>query len=228
MFQDLSVATPVLEDFYSETYRVNVNAYDTQSSIVGEDWVSDTDLSAGGHLVVQAGELISPTQGVNGGNYQNQSDGGIILHGPDSNVDYSGVTGEVVYYRKIQNNTGSTMFNLEMELLGDGELVSGDSVLAGNQFKMFMKLPSGSKTNGQTGWCDCTKDFFTGQYDDGDGLLKQKLDALLPSSNKYTFGVNGVGIDDFIIIKIIADASWTGHLSSINVEWDTVRYVFNY
>ena len=228
MFQDLSVATPVLEDFYSETYRVNVNAYDTQSSIVGEDWVSDTDLSAGGHLVVQAGKLISPTQGINGGNYQNQTDGGIILHGPDSNVDYSSVAGEVVYYRKIQNNTGSTMFNLEMELLGDGELVSGDSVLTGNQFKMFMKLPSGSKTNGQTGWCDCTKDFFTGQYDDDDGLLKQKLDALLPSSNKYTFGVNGVGIDDFIIIKIIADASWTGHLSSINVEWDTVRYVFNY
>ena len=91
-----------------------------------------------------------------------------------------------------------------------------------------MKLPQGTLTNGNTGWCDLTKDFHTGEYDDGDGLLKQKLESVLPSSNLYTFGVNGVGIGDYVIIKVIADSSWTGHLSSINVEWDTKRYVVKY
>jgi len=228
MYQDISVTTDTLEDFYGEQFRIDPGQYDAQVDISGTDWVSVNDLSAGGHLIVQAGKLLSPLQSVNSGNFQNQTDGGIILHGPDNNVDYSSIVGELVYYRKIKNDTGSTMFNLEMTIEGDGTLVPDSEILDGNKFKMFMKLPSGSKTNGQTGWCDCTKDFFTGQYDDGDGLLKQKLDAELPASNKYTFGVNGVGIDDFVIIKIIADSSWTGHLSSINVEWDTVRYVFNY
>ena len=120
------------------------------------------------------------------------------------------------------------MFNLDLEIEGSGELISDDRPLSGDRFRMYMKLPSGTTTNGSTGWCDLTKDFFTGQYDDDDGLLKQKLQPVLPSENKYTFGINGVGIDEFVIIKIIADSSWTGHLSSINVKWNTVRYVFNY
>ena len=228
MYQDLDTSNDVVEDFYGEVFRINPGQYDNQSAIAGEDWVSVNDLSAGGHLIVQAGNLLSPLAAINVGNFMNQDDGGIIANGPDNNVDYSGVTGELTYYRKIRNNTESTMFNLEMEIGGDGTLVGGDEVLDGNKFKMFMKLPSGAKTNGQTGWCDLTKDFFTAQYNDDDGLLKGKLDNLLPSTNKYTFGVNGVGIDEFVIIKIITDASWTGHISLINVTWDTVRYVFNY
>ena len=119
------------------------------------------------------------------------------------------------------------MFNLTMEIEGDALLVGGDDTLDTNKFKMFMKLPAGTKTNGETGWCDLTKDFYTGQYGDDAGLLRNKLDTTMPMSNKYTFGVNGVGINDWVIIKLVADASWTGYLSSISITWDTVRYVFN-
>lgn len=228
MYQDVSQCNETYEDFFSETYRINPGAYDTQGDIAGEDWNSLNDLSAGGHMIVSGGKLLSPLMGINGGNYKNQTDGGIIANGPENNVDYSGITGEIVYYRKIQNDTGSTMFNIKLEIEGDGELVSAQTPLASNFFRMFIKLPQGTLTEGSTGWCDLTKDFHTGEYDDGDGLLKQKLQPILPSENLYTFGVNGVGIGDHVIIKVIADSSWTGHLSSINVEWDTKRYVVKY
>ena len=227
LFQDLGEATPILEDFYNETYRMEPHGMATQTDVQNNGWDSTIDRSGGGHLIVQNGQLISPLVGVNGGDYRNTIDGGIVVNGPDSNVDYSGVAGTLEYYRRVQNNTGSTMFNFTLAIEGDGEPVSSDAVLDTNKFKIFAKLPSGTKTNGQTGWCDLTKDFYTGQYSDDDGLLKKALDTTMPLNNKYTFGTNGVGIDDHFIIKIIVDSSWTGHFSSMSITWDTVRYVFN-
>lgn len=225
MYQDVSQSSETFEDFFGEEYRINPGIYDTQVDVVGENWSSLDDLSSGGHLIVSGGKLLSPTNGINIGNYRNQADGGIIANGPDNNVDYSGITGELVYYRKIQNDTGSTMFNINVEIEGLGQIVSNQTPLASDFFRMFIKLPQGTLTQGNTGWCDMTKDFHTGEYGDNGGLLKQKLQPILPCSNLYTFGVNGVGIGDCVIIKVIADSSWTGHLSSINVEWDTKRYV---
>lgn len=227
LFQDLSAATPIVEDFYNEAYRVETHAFATQTDVVNNTWDSTTDRSAGGHLIVQDGKLLSPLISTNGGNFLNTTDGGIIEDGPSANVDYSAVAGELEYYRKIQNNTGSTMFNFTLAIEGEGTPVASDATLDGNKFKIFAKLPSGTKTNGQTGWCDLTKDFYTGQYNDNDGLLKKALDTEMPLNNKYTFGTNGVGIDDHFIIKIIVDSSWTGHFSSMSITWDTVRYVFN-
>ena len=227
LFQDLSEATATLEDFHNETHRVEPHAFGTQTDVSNNGWDSSVDRSGGGHLIVQAGQLKSPLQSINGGNFLNLNDGGTVERGPDGNVDYSGITGTLEYYRKVQNNTGSTMFNFTLAIEGDGLPVSASSVLDTNKFKIFAKLPAGTKTNGQTGWCDLTKDFYTGQYSDDDGLLKKALDTTMPLNNRYTFGTNGVGIDDHFIIKIIVDASWTGHFSSMSITWDTVRYVFN-
>lgn len=227
MFQDISESTFTLEDFHNETYRVNPAIYNSQSEISSESFDSSIDRSSGEHLIVQAGKLLSPLASINGGNFRNTADGGIIPNGPNDNVDYSTVTGELTFYRKFKNNTGSTMFSLLLDIEGEATIVGDEQVLSGDNFKMYMKLPLGSKTLGQTGWCDLTKDFYTGQYSDGDGLLRNKLDAIMPMENTYTFGTNGVGIDDWVIIKIVADASWTGYLSSISITWDTKRYVIN-
>ena len=227
LFQDLSQASVVFEDFQNETYRLEPHAFGTQSIIGNQTWDSSIDRSMGGHLIVQNGRLKSPLQSINGGNFLNTADGGIIPRGPSANVDYSAVSGNLEYFRKVQNNTGSTMFNFTLVIEGDGVPVGSGAVLDTNKFKIFAKLPLGTKTLGQTGWCDLTKDFYTGQYNDNDGLLKKALDTTMPLNNKYTFGTNGVGIGDHFIIKVVVDASWTGYFSSMTITWDTVRYVFN-
>jgi hypothetical protein len=47
-----------------------------------------------------------------------------------------------------------------MEIEGNALLVAGDDTLDTNKFKMFMKLPAGTKTNGETGWCDLRNQRF--------------------------------------------------------------------
>ena len=117
------------------------------------------------------------------------------------------------------------MFGFDITINGDGTLVSDSATLSGNDFKMYIKLPRGTKTQGETGWCDASKDFLTGKYADNDGLLRFSLDDSLPSTNTYTTGINGVGISDCIIIKIVTDSTWTGQLNNISVTWDASRNV---
>lgn len=225
LFQETSGTTVLQEDFTGELYRLENNSYDLQSELAGGQFNSSLNRTSSPALIVENGKLVSSVGAFNLGNYRTVADSGIVVYGPSQNVDYSGFSGELTYIRKFQNNTGSTMFGFDISISGDGTMIPNESSFSGNAFKMYIKLPRGTKTNGETGWCDATKDFLTGKYQDNDGLLRFSLDNSLPATNTYTTGINGVGISDYIIIKIVADSTWTGQLNHISVSWDANRNV---
>ena len=133
----------------------------------------------------------------------------------------------MTYLRKFENNTSFTMFNLTITFEGEGNLVPA-SVLRDNlNFHAYIKLPYSQSTNGQTGWLDLGTNFVTNRYADGYGALRYKLQSLLPCENKYTLGTNGCGISDSVIIKVITNDNWKGHISSIKVKWDTKYHGIN-
>ena len=71
-----------------------------------------------------------------------------------------------------------------------------------------------------TGYMDLAKAFSTGQVNNNDGCLEGSLDANIDSggaTNTVTFGTQFVGNNEYIVIMIKADASFTGHISEISI-----------
>jgi hypothetical protein len=66
---------------------------------------------------------------------------------------------------------------------------------------------------------DLAKAFATGQVSDGDGCLNGSLDSSLNASNAGTFGTQSAGANEYIVVKIEADASWTGNISQMSISW---------
>ena len=66
---------------------------------------------------------------------------------------------------------------------------------------------------------DLATAFATGQVGDNDGCLEGALDSSLNATNTVTFGTQFVGANEYIVIKIQADAAFTGHISQITVSW---------
>ena len=83
---------------------------------------------------------------------------------------------------------------------------------------VLVKLPTTTSAF-ETGWMDLAIAFATGQTSDGDGCLQGSLDSSLNATNVVTFGTQGVGSNEYVAIKIEADASWTGSISSMSVSW---------
>ena len=61
--------------------------------------------------------------------------------------------------------------------------------------------------------------FATGQTTDGSGCLNGSLDASLNATNDITFGTQSAGANEYIVIKVEADASWTGNISQMSISW---------
>ena len=219
-------STVLSENFSGETYRLQSSTYNNQSDVGSGTWNSSSGIAAGGPvghvggLMVYNNSLVSPTNGINGGDFRNSSDGGIILNGPSGNVNYSGTGGSKHYYRRFTNNTGGskTDFNLSMNTSGTN-IVSSDTSLSSTNVHVFVKLPQ--NTDGfSTAWLDIRKAFATGQVDsDGDGCLVGTFDSSANSTNRCTFGTQSAGNNEYIILRVQADASWTGNISQISVSW---------
>ena len=82
----------------------------------------------------------------------------------------------------------------------------------------MVKLPTTTSAF-ETGWMDLAVAFATGQTSDGDGCLDGSLDSSLNATNTVTFGTQSAGSNEYIVVKIEADASWTGYISSMSVSW---------
>ena len=89
---------------------------------------------------------------------------------------------------------------------------------SGQEIKVFIGLPE-TPSGFTTGFLDLGVDFATNQYSDGDGCLLGLLDTSLDATNRATLGVNSVGDNEYIIIKIVAPDSWTGNISNISISW---------
>ena len=66
---------------------------------------------------------------------------------------------------------------------------------------------------------DLATAFSTGQVGDNAGCLEGSLDSSLNATNTVTFGTQFVADDEYIVIKVTADAAFTGYISNITVSW---------
>jgi hypothetical protein len=163
--------------------------------------------------------LYSPNQGGVSGDFRNTADGGSITNGPSSNVNYSGISsGLRTFYRYFQNTSGGSKSNWSLTVAGSGTIVSQGTALNSSRIHILAKLPTTSSTFA-TGWMDLAVAFATGQVGDAAGCLDGSLDSSLNATNSGTFGTQSVGANEYIVIKIEADAAWTGYISSMSISW---------
>ena len=219
-------SSSVNENFSGENYRLKDAAYPDQAS-VSNSWDSTISLESGDPehntgLIVYNGQLRYPSNAglpSDLGDFRDESEGG-SLNAPIGNPDYSGASGERVWYRKFQNNTGASQSNLTVSIQGSGTTIGTGASPTGNEVKVFIKMPvNTANPPSETGYLDIGKPFATNQYADDDGALLGDLDSTIPSNVKCTLGVNSVRDDEWIIIKIVANDSWTGYVSNVSVSW---------
>jgi hypothetical protein len=206
------------ENFRGEDRRLVSGAYGAQANVTdaGNAWDSTTSIAATSDLLVHDQKLMYPTQGTNSGDFST------IANGPAGNVDYSGANGDRTYYRKYQNNSNSSKTTFTLEVNGSGTTIvtNGTALNNATNIQVYVKLPNTTQAQ-TTGWMDIATAFSTGQTGDDAGAFSGSFNAT-PSgsnSNTITFGTVFAADDDYIMIKVVAGQSWTGHLSNIEVDW---------
>jgi hypothetical protein len=209
------------ETFIDEVYRITSGSYDTQTAAVNGTWDSEISLNSGGGAtpgyddgLVQigtseySGRLYSPSSTA----LPNNGDFSALVNGESGNPDYSVETGTRRYFRKIENTTLSDLYNLTITTTKAGTTFN-NSALGTSNANFFIKIP------GQTGWMDISQAFGYGDILDDDGALISTATNDTDSGNNVhnvTFGTASVASGDYVVIKMEADASWTGYLSQID------------
>ena len=227
LIYNISDSSSVLsENFSGESYRLQSGAYNNQSDVGSGTWnstLSIIDPGSTNHvngLMVYDEKLVSPTNAIHSGDFRNTAEGGNILNGPVGNVNYSGTTGTKTYYRRFTNNAGGskTDFNLSMNTSGT-TIVDSTGTLNTTNVQVSVKLPQTSD-GFSTAWLDIKKSFATGQVgSDGDGCLVGTFDSSSNSTNRCTFGTQSAGNNEYIILRVSADESWTGNIDQISISW---------
>jgi len=201
-----------VENFNGETNRLTTNAFETQTAVNSNAYDSTVSLVGNSGLQVWNRKLVAPTKSTNSGNFS------LITNGPSGNPNYSGLTtGDKTYYRKFTNNSGGSVSNFTLAINGVGTIISNAGALSGNNLQIFVKLP-GPNSN-KTGWLDVTVPFVTDNYADNHGCLVDSLDTSLNSTILGTIGTKFVENNEHIVIKIVADGSWTGHIDELRITW---------
>ncbi len=221
-----NTSTVTSETFLAENYRRISGSYGSQADVLSNstNWSSSVHMSASnaGHedgLMFYNSRLRAPRQGTNNGDFRNSTDGGSIANGPTENVNYSGITsGKRTFYRYFQNNSGGAKTDFRLAINGTGTIVSQGTSLGTGNISVLVKLPSTS-ANQVTGWMDLAVAFATGQTSNGDGCLNGSFDSSLNATNDATFGTVFVDDDEYIMLKIEADASFTGNIDTITLTW---------
>ena len=212
-------STVLSETFRRENYRVISGSYANQSSVTSSSntWNGAVHLSgSGGHadgLMFYNQRLYAPKLGANSSNFSG------ISNGPADNVNYSGITsGQRTFYRYFQNNSGGSKTGFALTINGSGTIVASDTSLDASKIRVFVKLPTSA--GGQaTGWMDIAEAFSTGQVGDNAGCLEGSLDSSLNATNTVTFGSQFIADDEYVIVRVEADASFTGYVSQMTVSW---------
>lgn len=213
-----NTSTTSLETFRRENYRIISGSYDTQASVVDASNVWDATVymtsSNGGHsdgLQFFNQLLLSPKNTVNGGNFS------IFANGPTENPNYSSVSGLRTFYRWFKNETGSAQYDLSLTLNGSSTLVPNSTSLDASKIKVFVKVP------GKTGWMDASLSFVLDTYTEGSGLYISNgylsFDNTLNATNYLNFGNLAISNNEYIVVKILADSSWTGNVSLMSVTF---------
>jgi hypothetical protein len=220
-------STATSETFRGESYRVQSGSFDFQTDVTGGsyDWDSSLHMSGTnvGHtdgLLFYDDKLVAPVNSLLGGDFRNSDDSGSLDFAPDGNPDYTGITtGERTFYRKFQNTSGGTANSYALSLYGTNTSITADSgTLNTSNIKVYAKLPDDSSGN-VTGWLDLATLFTSGNYTDGSGARVYSAPSPLTTTVRGTLGTYDIANNDYLIVKVLADASWTGNISQLNISF---------
>ena len=208
-------STNLLEKFHDEAYRITSGSYNAQSDVVfgAATWNSQTHMTGSnvnGHqdgLLCFDQKLYSPIDGdvPNGGNFSG------ISNVESGQPDMSSASGTRTFYRKIQNTSGATKYDMRIVSTKNSTEFSNSS-LNTSRIQVFIKIPS------STGWMDISQSFSYNNSSDGDGALISGASNSTGTGNgthNVTFGTLSVANNQYVIIKIIADTSWSGYISQL-------------
>ena len=224
MWNPSNSASATYEDFYSETWRQQAGNYNTQSDVHnGTAFVTPWDKTIkvnsadAGHntgLVLYQGELRAPKNTFNNGNFTS------IANGPTNNANYStGVTGTRTYFRAFEKTTVGSVSDIRVSMRGSGTLIANNAALGtnNNNFRLFVKIPGTT-----AGWMDLALPFTLGNTADNAGAYVGDSTTSIGNSvvhNYVSFGLLTIDKDDYVMVKIEADASWTGNLESLEIKF---------
>jgi len=212
-----NTSTEIAETFRRENYRIVSSSYNTQSEVIDNASVWNSTVfmtsSNGGHsdgLQFFNTTLVSPKNTTNGGNFSTFSGG------PSGNPNYSTITGVRTFYRWFKNTTGA-QYDLSLAMDGSSTIVSDATALNSTRIKAFVKVP------GKTGWMDVALPFTLDQVQDGAGSYISNsflsFDSTLNATNYLNLGNVEIANNEYLVLKIIADSSWTENISSIIVDF---------
>ena len=230
MYNLPNTSTDTSETFQRENFRIQDDSYAAQADVVHASnvWNSETAMLAGqaGHedgLQFFNKTLVSPLNSLNSGDFRDNSDGGPLTTSPASNVNYSGIAGDRTFYRRFRNTTGATAYDFSLAMQGVGTIVANDAALNGNKLKVFVKLPKTS-ANDETGFLDVANEFVSGSIANNSGGHTANgaltFDDSLNATNYIVLGTAGVQNNDYIVLKVVANSSWTGNISNIAVSFN--------
>ena len=210
-------STDIAETFQSESYRITSASYDTQASVASASWNHALFVTASsGHsdgLVFFAKSLKSPTNTVLGGDMRAVADGGSMSFAPRANPNYSGVSGHRTFYRRFKNTSGSAVRNVGLTISGSSNLVPNGSTLNATNINVFVKVPE------VTGWTDAATSFVWNEVADNSGSVYGTVVSSLPALNKITVGDAVIPTGSYVVLKVVADASWTGNINGITATF---------
>jgi hypothetical protein len=221
------------EVFAREDYRVQSGSFANQSATGSASWSSSTSIEGGGSghntgLIIYNYKVGSPLSSnlPASGDFRDTSESGTYTT-PLGNVNYSSLTNATRdYYRPFTNNTTSDQADVSITIYGDATLTprsgAGSGTLGANKnFFADVKIP------GKTGWLDTAK-AAAGGVTNGDGALSGDRDAVVDGSGatniadfqtQFIAGTVSSGGPEHFIIRIVADKTWTGHISRIVVSY---------
>ena len=220
-------STAISETFTGETYRVQSGSFNAQTDVTGGSytWNSALHMSgSGGHsdgLLVYNNALYAPDEGLLSGDFRSTADGGSLAFAPAGNPNYSGInSGMRTFYRKFQNTEGATRDSYTLTFGGSTNITTAAGALGSNNIKVFAKLPDdASGTSNTTGWLDCSTLFASASYANDSGCRVYTNDTTVPATLYCTLGAKSIQNNDHLIVKVLADATWTGNISSIAIDF---------
>ena len=212
------------ETFRREDYRIISGAYGAQADITagGNTWDSTAALTGNDGLLFYNQRLYSPIDG----DIPNNGDFSSITNGPGSNVDYSAISGTRTFYRYFTSTGAASETNFQLTFTGDSstKIVSAGTALAAAKIHVFVKLPTTS-TAKETGWLDLAIASANDetQLNDGDGCYVGTVPgaglSINSDTHEGTFVTQTVEQNENLVVRIEADAAWTGYVSALSVVW---------
>ena len=211
----VSTATNTAEYFRDEaTFRLPSGSYATQPTVTTGSWNSQTHMTGSGNhadgLQIYNQRLVSPLNTTNSGNFST------ITNTESGNPNYSGVSGTRTFYRAFKRVGGSVQ-DVGVRIKGSATIVSsGASLGANGNIRVLVKTP------GKTGWMNLATNFSFNNVSDDDGANELGLDSTVDGTGAYnvaTLGTKVVANGEFFLVKIEADAGWTGYLTEISVTF---------